>query len=77
MQNLSTVLLLGVLAGAGMAQAAAAGNDAANLCDGLFTGTSRVAVAAVSRPPFMKYYKDPAFGTRVIRITDAREGEVF
>lgn len=48
-----------------------------NLCDGLFTGKERVAIPAVARPPFMKYYKDPAFGARVIRITDAAEGEVF
>lgn len=57
----------------GAAQASAS----ENLCEGLFTGTERVNVAAVAKPPFMRYYKDPAFGSKVIRITQSREGEVF
>jgi len=48
-----------------------------NLCEGLFTGTERVAVDPVAKPPFMRYYKDPAFGSKVIRITQTREGEVM
>ncbi|MFK7893171.1 MAG: hypothetical protein AB8B63_20320 [Granulosicoccus sp.] len=50
---------------------------AEDLCAGLFTGTERVAVPAVAKPPFMKYYREPAFGTRVIRISNAGRGEVF
>ncbi len=57
----------------GTAQAA----DKPNLCEGLFTSNERVTIPAVAKPPFMKYYKDPAFGAKVIRITQAREGEVF
>ncbi len=57
----------------GAAQAAASDN----LCEGLFTGTDRVTVDPVAKPPFMRYYKDPAFGTKVIRITQTREGEVM
>ena len=58
---------------------AGASNAAAsdNLCEGLFTGTGRVAIPAVAKPPFMKYYKAPAFGARAIRISNARQGEIF
>ncbi len=73
MQNFSIALLLTTSIMAGATHAAAS----ENLCEGLFTGTERVAIPAVAEPPFMKYYKDPAFGSKVIRITDAREGEVF
>lgn len=48
-----------------------------NLCEGLFTGKERVAVAPVAKPPFMKYFKEPAFGTKVIRITNAEAGKVY
>ena len=68
---LNTILVSSVMFGA----AQAASTD--NLCEGLFTGKERVLVPAVAKPPFMKYYKDPAFGTKVMRITRAREGEVF
>ncbi|MBX2881011.1 MAG: hypothetical protein KTR32_13800 [Granulosicoccus sp.] len=47
-----------------------------NLCEGLFTSKDRVEVPAVNKPPFMKYYREPAFGTRVIRITNSKKGEV-
>ncbi len=47
-----------------------------NLCEGLVDHTERVAVKAVAKPPFMKTYKDPAFGTHVTRITNSRFGEV-
>lgn len=48
-----------------------------NLCEGLFTSKDRVEIPAVAKPPFMQAYRDPAFGTRIIRITDARKGQVF
>jgi len=57
----------------GVAQAA----NAENLCEGLFTGKERVAIPAVAKPPYLQPYKDPAFGTRIIRITDSSKGEVF
>ena len=68
--------LAGGLLGAGVAAtaAAAAGPD---LCAGLPTHTDRVEVRPVRKPPFMKRYRDPAFGATAVRITDAREGEVF
>lgn len=73
MRHFTTALLLsGSLVGA--AQTAAASD---NLCEGLFTGTERVAIPAVAKPPFMRYYKDPAFGSKIIRITNAHEGEIF
>lgn len=48
-----------------------------NLCEGLLSSTDRVGIPAVAKPPYNKYYKDPAFGTKIIRITNARQGEVF
>ena len=48
-----------------------------NLCEGLFTSNERVKIPAVAKPPFMRFYKDPAFGTKIIRITQARQGEIF
>ena len=64
--------LLGSALGAGAATAA--GPD---LCEGLPTHTDRVEVRPVRKPPFMKRYRDPAFGATVMRITDAKVGEVF
>lgn len=72
MHKLTTTLLASVIV-LGTAQAA----STPNLCEGLFTSNDRVTIPAVAKPPFMKYYKDPAFGSKVIRITQAREGEVF
>ncbi len=63
---------VGLMLAAGMASAA--GPD---LCEGLPTHTDRVAVKPVARPPFMKRYRDPAFGSVVMRITDAAEGQVY
>ena len=63
--------LAGALVGAGTA--AAAGPD---LCEGLVTHTDAVAVPPVKRPPFMKRYRDPAFGTTVIRVTESVPDEV-
>lgn len=48
-----------------------------NLCEGLFVSKDRVGVPAVAKPPYLKYYKEPAFNTKVIRITQATQGEVF
>lgn len=70
-QTLAAALLCTVMVGA----ANAAASD--KLCEGLFTGTERVNVPAVAKPPFMKFYKDPAFGTKIIRVTNARAGELF
>jgi len=64
-------LLFSVMSGA----AHAASTD--NLCAGLYSGKAKVGVPQVGKPPFRKYYREPAFGTKVMRITKAREGEVF
>ena len=55
----------------------APGLAAAGLCDGLITHNKPVNLPLVAKPPHLKYYKEPGFGTRVIRITDSRNGEVF
>ncbi len=47
-----------------------------NLCEGQVTHADRVKLKRVAKPPFMKYYRDPAFGTRVIRITNSARGQV-
>lgn len=47
-----------------------------NMCDGAITHNERVHIPPVAKPPFGKYYKDPAFGSRVIRITDSPVGVV-
>jgi len=47
-----------------------------NMCDGSITHNERVHIPAVAKPPFGKYYKDPAFGSKVIRITDSPVGVV-
>ena len=67
---------LGCLAGAlvGAGSAAAAGPD---LCEGLPTHAERVEVRPVKKPPFMRRYRDPAFGATIVRITDAKVGDVF
>ena len=49
----------------------------AGLCDGLITHNKPVVVPRVAKPPHLQYFLEPAFGTRVIRITDTRAGEVF
>lgn len=48
----------------------------ANMCEGAITHADRVNIPPVAKPPFAKYYKDPAFGSRVVRITDSKFGEV-
>ncbi len=47
-----------------------------DMCEGSITHAERVDIPAVAKPPFMKFYKDPAFGSKVIRITDSKFGEV-
>jgi len=66
--------LLGALVGLALATGARA--EGPDLCEGLVTHNERVAVKPVKRPPFMKRYRDPAFGTTVMRITDSRVGTV-
>ena len=48
----------------------------ANMCEGSITHSERVLIPPVAKPPYRKYYKDPAFGARVIRITNSAFGEV-
>lgn len=57
--------------------AAAQAADGDNLCEGLFISKERVAIPAVAKPPFMQPYREPAFRTRMIRITQARQGQVY
>lgn len=49
----------------------------ANMCAGAITHADRVGIPPVAKPPFKRYYKDPAFGSRVIRITNSKFGDVF
>jgi len=49
----------------------------AGLCDGLISHKKELAVPKVAKPPFRSYYREPAFGTKVMRITDSREHGVF
>ena len=49
----------------------------ASLCEGLITHNDPVAIPLVAKPPHMAAYREPAFGTRVTRITDSKPGEVF
>jgi hypothetical protein len=64
-------LLCTVMSGA----AHAASTD--NLCEGLYSGKAKVGIPQVAKPPYMKYYREPAFGTKVIRITKARADQVI
>ena len=49
----------------------------AGLCEGLISHKKEVAVPKVAKPPFRAYYREPAFGTKVMRITDSRKHGVF
>jgi len=51
-------------------------DEGPDLCEGLVTHAKRVPVKPVGRPPFMQRYRDPAFGTTVMRITDSAVGSV-
>jgi len=48
-----------------------------NLCEGLYSGKSEFAIPQVAKPPLMKYYREPAFRTKVMRITNARPDQVI
>ncbi len=47
-----------------------------NLCEGYVTHNKGVTIPQVRKPPYMKYYREPAFGTKVIRITNSLPDEV-
>jgi len=47
-----------------------------DLCAGAVTHTKSVKIPLVNKPPFKRYFKDPAFGTRTIRISDTAEGGI-
>jgi hypothetical protein len=51
-------------------------NEPARMCEGAITDTRNVVIPAVAKPPYLKYYKDPAFGSKVIRITNSGLDEV-
>jgi len=67
----STALALGIAA-----VLVSRGAAAVTPCDGLVTHTDRVPVKAVARPPYLQRYRDPAFGTTVLRISDSAADEV-
>ncbi|CAG0878771.1 unnamed protein product [Cyprideis torosa] len=48
----------------------------ADLCEGLIDDKRRLVVPAMDKPPAGEPYIDPAFGTKVIRISDSAKGEV-
>ncbi len=51
--------------------------ESLDLCEGLITDQEPRRVKAVKRPPFSQRYRDPAFGTTVIRITNSQPDEVY
>jgi len=51
--------------------------DELDLCEGLVSDLEVRRVKPVARPPFGKRYRDPAFGTTVIRITNSSVDEVY
>lgn len=51
--------------------------DPAPFCAAQVNDTRDVVVPRIEKPSFGVPYVDPAFGSRVTRITQAREGEVF
>jgi len=77
--QLATVKSAQPVAGAARAQRVSLRDNlgAANMCEGAITHPDRVLIPPVAKPPFKKYYKDPAFGSRIIRITNGKFGEVF
>ena len=52
----------------------AASNE--NFCDGFVSHADSVVIAQLSKPDYLESYIDPAFGSRVVRITDSAFGEV-
>ncbi len=69
--GLFTGLLIGLTSGSQTAWA-----SSINLCEGLISHNQGVVIPMVKKPPYMRYYKEPAFGTKVIRITNNRENEL-
>ncbi len=54
-----------------------AGNpDDDDLCYGFDSSQERRVVPRIVKPPHLTYYRDPAFGAKVIRISDGQFGEV-
>lgn len=47
-----------------------------NLCEGSPSHKKRIPIKAVAKPPFMKYYRDPGFSSKVIRVTNSSKNEV-
>lgn len=56
---------------------AQAGIVPVNLCEKLTTNADRVPVKAVARPPYLRFYKEPGFGTKSMRISNSAAGEVM
>ncbi|MFK7853641.1 MAG: hypothetical protein AB8B79_05985 [Granulosicoccus sp.] len=52
-------------------------DEDADLCTGLVAHKQPATVPRVAKPPFMTYYKDPTFRSKVIRISNTRSGEVI
>ena len=48
-----------------------------DLCEGLVQHKDDVKIDRYEKPPFMQYYRDPAFSSKVIRITDGPKGSVL
>lgn len=69
-------LVLALALGSPAALAAAPPVPRLELCEGLVDHTRRVRVAPVARPPFLRRFLEPAFSTRVVRISDSRPGQV-
>ena len=70
------VVKLAPLSKAGVISKVAIKANDINLCEGMPSHTDRVRVKPVAKPPYLKAYKDPAFGAHVTRITDSKFGEV-
>ncbi len=51
--------------------------DELDLCEGLITDLEPQRVKKFARPPYGKRYRDPAFGTTVIRISNSSPNEVY
>lgn len=48
-----------------------------DLCEGLPTDKEPRKVRQVARPPYGQRYRDPAFGTTVVRVTNSTTGEIY
>jgi len=48
-----------------------------DLCEGLVTDKEPRRVKPVGRPPYGQRYRDPAFGTTVIRISNSSKDEIY